>query len=254
MPNGPYPQSAYEVKRISADLDRFYRMGLLNRRKARRFIGRKRDGKELVRGWEYAYWLSRQGVKYTAYLTANIAETKDQRHSNKYKKPWQIDDATISKYALQMSLSPEEAASELIEDNKQKFQFQEYGVYKRFPRRYDKELFQKYAASRILLRRTTWELIKKEKQLKSTERREEDAKDHAKDIEKLSGKVIKMYKEETGWQLLDMAIKYFQTHNTNPLIESEFPSVILGASQSSGIPLLTLLDSVNRQLFRKGYR
>lgn len=243
MPNGPYPQSAYEVKRISADLDRFYRMGLLKRRKVRRLIERERDGKQFHRGWEYAYSLSKQGLKYTGYLKANSAETKDQRHSNKYKQPWEIDDATVSKYALEMSLSNEEAALKLLKENKEKFQFPEHGVYyRRFPRRYDRELFLKYAASRILLRRTTRELIKKNRQLKSTEKREEQARDHANDIEKLSRKVINMYKEETGWQLINMAIKYFQTHNMNPMIESEFPNVVIGAAPSYAIPHLTQIQ------------
>src|SRR5262245_57885106 len=62
-----YPPRAFEVKSISADLNRLYRMGLLKRKMTKR-IFRTKEGKVFGRGRKYIYRLKKRSTNYAIYL------------------------------------------------------------------------------------------------------------------------------------------------------------------------------------------
>ena len=58
----------FSTKRISGDLDRLYRMGLVRRKRVRRRVISRR-GIPVFRGFEYRYVISKQGSQYVKYIT-----------------------------------------------------------------------------------------------------------------------------------------------------------------------------------------
>jgi hypothetical protein len=62
----PYPPQAFEVKRISGDLDKLYRMGLLKRKRVKRLF-RTSDGSRLF-GRGYMYLLQKPNNPDRRYL------------------------------------------------------------------------------------------------------------------------------------------------------------------------------------------
>jgi hypothetical protein len=236
-----YPVASFEVKRISADLDRFYRMGFLKRRRAKRIITRP-DGRTVTRGWKYDYAVTNQGWKYTRYLIPRILESKEDKLDEKNSQLWEVDDPTIQKFSLG-SLSPEDAASEIVREKERRHVPAEFGIYGRYPRVYCRELFLKYIAARIGSNRNYLETIAIFNQARKQNKELSGAKDD----------VIEFYKTQatgSGFSFLKRATSYFVVNNINPPIR---PNIPVSAATPDGVPLLLLLRAIEDELRKKGF-
>jgi hypothetical protein len=195
-----YPPQAFSSKRISADLDRLYRMGLLKRKRVKRMFKSKK-GKEFGRGYRYQYELSEQGSKYALYLASYHGISRNERkqiRSNQYKK-YDSDELVVK--ALVHGNAPVTSVAE-IADSQEKHIPKE-GICERFPIQHDSELYTRYLVERL-------QRGKLENKLKSIEQQ----------VSQLQGKGfgVEVGQHETPLQLLRKARGAIAKGSINPNI------------------------------------
>jgi hypothetical protein len=140
----PYPVRAFEVKKISGDLDRLFRMGLLKRKRVKRLF-RTKAGKPFGRGYMYMYKITRQGMRYGVYLAANYGVSREERKKKRCEGPWMDDEAKVE--VMARSNAPVEAVGVIVEERKQKLHSGK--ALRRFPVVFDDGLYTWYLAARL---------------------------------------------------------------------------------------------------------
>ena len=134
-----YPSTAFEVKSISGDLDRLYRMRLL-KREIRKRQSKTKKGKSVIRGREYVYEISKQGWKYVGFLAENGPPSVRRAKAN-------TSDTinTAIEMAVKENFLPHKALDAYGIISKYLFSNKKGSVRWRFPiRNYDWELFHLY--------------------------------------------------------------------------------------------------------------
>lgn len=238
-----YPQGAFSLKRISADLDRLYRMNLLKRKRISRLFFVNRFGKPFGRGFMYAYKLSAQGWKYAKYLAENLGVSRQERkrrRNGKYKEYWNPDDLVIQG-AIRRNV-PFPAVALVADENIKKMPTE--GIYNRFPIQFDEDLFVKVLEEKIAREKTKTELVS------LTERAIDLAKEEKKIHETQSRE------SQSVLQLLMDAKRKAESSYMNPKVYlfGYPPANQPEASGYSNMPLLALLDIAIGNLIHLGYR
>jgi hypothetical protein len=252
-----YPPKFFEVKKISGDLDRLFRMGLLKRKRQIRYFQRK-DGKSFGRGYKYLYKITRQGWRYATYLLENIDLPPEDR-PRKGKKRWDLLDE-----AMVASLK-----SKLPEEKRPVFEYlckyvsddEGQTPNNRFPRRIDTKLLDDLFDSKYLLGQKTKEAEQLHTLASKAVRLAEDFRNiHDESILSRGPSTPSPYPSSSsfvppehplsGLQLLSKARDYFSVNRINPFIRNDHrtPQSLFAIKGDSGITLIDLIEWAIRYL------
>jgi len=136
----------YSTKRISGDLDRLYRMGLLKRKRIPRIVYPK-DSPPSRKGFMYGYEITRQGWQYLEYL----------------QKPKSTDPATYVEQQVQKMMSDHihfvfpGTLADIAEEDLLESKHEDRGRYNRFPSKRYRDLAAALMKCQDRLRRTEQE-------------------------------------------------------------------------------------------------
>lgn len=143
----------FSTKRVSGDLDRLYRMGFLNRKRARRVLFSEKPLGRL-RGFMYVYRVSAQGWQYIDYM----------RKPERGKRPT-VEDVTLGLIADDMHRMLPHPIAEFLEEGLISKNYQDSGRHNRFPNKKYNELSVALQLCRNELRRKEEEIEKLMKML-----------------------------------------------------------------------------------------
>jgi hypothetical protein len=147
----PQLMKQVSTKRISNDLDRLYRMGLVNARRINRQIVTKKN-KSCNKGYQYVYRVSKQGAQYWDYLV-KPEEARVKKEQDKSARLLGIPLQRIRGHTL-LSQKPNGVSDLGIQEIALDFEYKRGGRHRnRFPIQYGPEMALKYIVARKLLRR-----------------------------------------------------------------------------------------------------
>jgi|GEM_PF-2036940 hypothetical protein len=132
----------FSTKRLSGDLDRLYRMGLISRKRIKRII-HSRNSRPVMRGFAYRYSISKQGWQYLEHLSRG-----GKTHSEPIQDAADLlaRDAAIDTYRRLPEALADEPAKILI-----KKQFTDRGRHLRFPTGKYRDLFEELELCHVKL-------------------------------------------------------------------------------------------------------